>query len=299
MALVCAVSLAWPLCAASQVTVLCTTTIVGDIVRAVGSPVVSVTVLVPPGADPHAFQPAPGDVRAIEEADLVFLNGAGLEASLAPVLSAARGSVVDLSAGLALRTHEEGTEHTEGEDNHGAVDPHVWFDPQNVIGWVRIVTGALSAADLAHAEEFAARAAGYEAELIALDAWIRATVAELAPEARRLVTDHEALGYFAARYGFIQIGTVFPGMSTLAEPSARDRALLEDAIRAAAVRAVFVGTTVSAALAEQVAADTGARVVFLYTGSLSEPDGPAPTYLDLMRFDVRRIVDALAANGDP
>jgi ABC-type Zn uptake system ZnuABC Zn-binding protein ZnuA len=272
--------------------ILCTTTIVGDVVRAVAGPEALITALVPPGVDPHAFQPAPGDARAIEEADLVFQSGAGLEASFATILSAARGPVVDLSAGLALRGSEA------GDDAHALVDPHVWFDPDHIAEWVRVIESALATADPAEAERFAERAAAYRAELQALDAWIRATTAELAPEDRRLVTDHEAFAYFAARYGFEQVGTVFPGTSTLSEPSARDLALLEDAIRASGARAIFVGTTVAAGLAEQVAADTGTRIVFLYTGSLSEPDGPAASYLDLMRYDVRAIVDALAGKGN-
>lgn len=274
--------------------ILCTTTIVGDVVRAVAGPEALVTVLVPPGVDPHTFQPAPGDARAIEEADLAFQSGAGLEASFATILSAARGPVIDLSAGLALR----GRESEARDDAHALVDPHVWFDPYHVAAWVRAIESALTTADPAQAEQFAERAAAYRAELEALDAWIREATAELAPENRQLVTDHEVFAYFAARYGFEQIGTVFPGTSTLSEPSARDLALLEDAIRASGVRAVFVGTTVAAGLAEQVAADTGTRIVFLYTGSLSEPSGPAATYLDLMRYDVRAIVDALAGSGD-
>ena len=198
--------------------ILCTTTIVGDVVRAVAGPEALVTVLVPPGVDPHTFQPAPGDARAIEEADLAFQSGAGLEASFATILSAARGPVIDLSAGLALR----GRESEARDDAHALVDPHVWFDPYHVAAWVRAIESALTTADPAQAEQFAERAAAYRAELEALDAWIREATAELAPENRQLVTDHEVFAYFAARYGFEQIGTVFPGTSTLSEPSARD-----------------------------------------------------------------------------
>jgi ABC-type Zn uptake system ZnuABC Zn-binding protein ZnuA len=289
----CVASLVWLAvvagpCLGAALHVVCTTTVVADVARVVAGPEASVVALVPPGADPHAFQPAPGDAQAVEEADLVFLSGAGLEANLSPILAAARGPVVDLSAGLALRTREG------GEGDRGAVDPHVWFDPLNVAEWIRSIESALAAADPAQAGQYAERAAAYQAELAALDAWIFEMVSKLSPEERRLVTDHEALGYFAARYGFVEVGAVFPGTSTLAEPSARDLARLEDAIRAVSVRAVFVGTTVSSSLAEQVAADTGARIVFLYTGSLSDAGGPAGTYLDLMRFDVRQIVDALA-----
>jgi len=264
---------------------LTTTTIVADVVRAVAGSDVEVTALFPPGADPHSFQASPQDVIAIETADVVFLSGAGLEAALEPVLAAAQGRVVDVSADLLLRT--------ASEDGVDAPDPHVWFDPRNVIEWARNIAAALSELIPEQAEDFAQRAALYEAALADLDAWIQGTVGILPDEARLLVTDHESFGYFAARYGFAQVGSVFPGTSTLAEPSARDLASLEDAIRALGVRAVFVGTRVTTTLAEQVAADTGARIVFLYTGSLSESDGPAPTYLDLMRYDVEQIVHAL------
>ena len=270
--------------------VLCTTSIVGDVVRRVALSDATVSVLVPIGADPHAFAASPRDAMAIETADVVFLSGGGLEASLASLLQAVDGRVVDLSIGLEFRTL---IAHNEDAGEHGAVDPHVWFDPRNVIEWVRVIEWTLTELDPEHAAEYAARAAAYEAELIGLDAWIAARVAVLPIASRQLVTDHASFGYFADRYGFTEIGTVFPGTSTLAEPSARDLAELEDAIRAAAVPALFVGTTVSPALAEQIAADTGARVVFLYTGSLSEPDGPAATYVDFMRYDVEAIVAAL------
>lgn len=271
-----------PAATSARVNVLCTTTIVGDVVREVAGADAVVSVLLPPGADLHAIQLSPQGAAAIETADIVFASGAGLETSLASYFQSARGRVVDLSAGLRLR---------EGGD---AADPHVWFDPQNVIEWVLVAARALSDADPDHAASFAERAATYESELYALDAWVLDRVSALPVEARRLVTDHEALGYFADRYGFEEIGTVIPGYSTFSEPSARERAALEDAIRAAGVRCVFVGTKMPAALAEQVAADTGVRIVFLYTESLTEADGPATTYVDLMRFDVEQIVAALS-----
>jgi ABC-type Zn uptake system ZnuABC Zn-binding protein ZnuA len=175
------------------------------------------------------------------------------------------------------------------------VDPHVWFDPRNVAAWSETIAQALAEADPDRASLYRARANAYQEEIDELDRWIRDRVATVPEEERRLVTDHEAFGYFAALYGFEEIGTILPGYSTLSEPSARDLAALEDGIRAAGVPCVFVGTTIPSDLAEQVAADTGTRIVFLYTGSLSEPDGPAATYLDLMRFDVEQIVRGLTA----
>jgi manganese/iron transport system substrate-binding protein len=273
--------------AVCEVSVLCTTTIVGDVVRRIAGDDASVNVLLPIGADPHAFQASPQDAIAVDAADLIFLNGGGLEVSLLPLLQGARGRVVDLSAGLVLRQH--------GSEGGGA-DPHVWFDPVFVVEWTRVIAEALGEADPDHALLFDDRAADVAAELYALDSWIRDRASTVPPEARRLVSDHEAFGYFADRYGFEEIGTVIPGYSTLSEPSARELAALEDAIRAAGVRCIFVGTTIPAALAEQVAADTGTRIVFLYTESLTETDGPAATYFDLMRFDVDQIVAGLTGS---
>ena len=136
-------------------------------------------------------------------------------------------------------------------------------------------------------------AQAYRASLQELDGWIREQVAGVPEQNRRLVTDHASFSYFAHQYGFEQVGAVFPGYSTLAQPSAQDLAALEDAIREFDVKAVFVGNTVNPALAEQVAQDTGTRVVFMYTGSLSEPGGPAGDYLAFMRYDVRVMVEAL------
>ena len=267
--------------------VLCTTTIVGDVVRRIAGDDASVDVLLPIGADPHAFQASPQDAIAVGAADIVFLNGGGLEASLLPLLQGTRGRVVDLSAGLALRQH--------GALGGGA-DPHVWFDPLFVVEWTRVIAKTLGELDPDHSLLFDDRAADVTAELYALDSWILDRVSSIPPAARRLVSDHEAFGYFADRYGFEEIGTVIPGYSTLSEPSARELAALEDAIRAAGAPCIFVGTTIPAALAEQVAADTGTRIVFLYTESLTEADGPAATYFDLMQFDVDEIVAGLTGS---
>ncbi|MGB9594003.1 MAG: metal ABC transporter substrate-binding protein, partial [Anaerolineae bacterium] len=181
----------------------------------------------------------------------------------------------------------------EGEAEHEGGDPHTWFDPNNVRVWARNIRDTLSALDPANAAVYQANAQSYIARLEELDAWIRQQVAQVPPDNRKLVTDHTAFTYFAARYGFEQVGAIFPGYSTLASPSARELAALEDAIRAQGVKAVFTGKTVNPALAERVAQDTGVRLVFLYTGSLGGAGSPASTYLDMMRYNVSVIVDAL------
>ena len=211
------------------------------------------------------------------------------------MLAATTGLVVDLSDGLVLlRPDESGHEGEEPEEHdHEGVDPHVWFDPANIGAWVDRIAAALSDLDPDSESEYHARAAAYRSELTELNAWIEGEVKRLPEERRLLVTDHAVFGYFATRYGFRQVGTVFPGLSSLSEPSARDLASLEEAIASLSVPVLFVGTTVNRSLAERIAEDTGTRIVVLYTGSLSGQDGPAASYLDLIRYDVKAILDGL------
>jgi ABC-type Zn uptake system ZnuABC Zn-binding protein ZnuA len=228
---------------------------------------------------------------------VVFLSGAGLEEEFADLLESASGRLVDLSTRVPLRRLEaaDGEAHGAHADDGVDVDPHVWFDPTNVMIWTDAVEEALVGLDPDGASVYAANAAAAREGLVALDLWIWEEVSRVPRAARTLVTDHQVLGYFASRYGFEQVGTVFPGASTLAEPSARDLAALVDTVRALGVPAIFVGTTVSSTLAEAIAADTGAEIVRLYTGSLSDGSGPAGSYVDLMRFNVDAIVGALAS----
>ena len=247
--------------AVGGVSVLCTTTIVGDVVRRIAGDDASVDVLLPIGADPHAFQASPQDAIAVGAADIVFLNGGGLEASLLPLLQGTRGRVVDLSAGLALRQH--------GALGGGA-DPHVWFDPLFVVEWTRVIAKTLGELDPDHSLLFDDRAADVTAELYALDSWILDRVSSIPPAARRLVSDHEAFGYFADRYGFEEIGTVIPGYSTLSEPSARELAALDQPGRPAATAVVPLLRVLPASLASALARRVVGPPV---TGTLAMPFG--------------------------
>jgi len=277
--------------------IVCTTTIVGDVVSQVAGETHELIVLLSSDADPHAFEPTAADLVAIARADVVFLNGATLEAELDSILENASGDVVSLSDELALR-HIDPSEHGRSESpqhsHDESIDPHVWFDPTYVSVWVDRIASVLAAQDPLHEAAYRTRADNYQSSLTELDTWIRSQVADLPPEHRTLVTDHAMFGYFASRYGFDQVGTVFPGLSSLSEPSARELATLEQTILALDVPALFVGTTVNRVLAEQVATDTGTRIVTLYTGALSSQDGPAGSYLDLMRYNVIAIVEALS-----
>lgn len=284
-----AVALLWVATgAAASLAVVATTSIVGDVAKAVGGDRVTVVVLFPAGTDPHTFEPTPRDLVTLSRARLVFINGAGLEQGLARILESPelRGKVVDLSTELELRALDE-------DADHGGVDPHVWFDPTYVMSWTDRIREALVALDPAGEPGYVARAVAYRADLEALDTWIQAEVAAIPPARRALVTDHWVLGYFAARYGFTEVGVIVPSFSTLAEPSAREWAELVDKIRASGVPAVFVSPEFNAALASQLARDTGVRVVVLFHGSLTGPAGPARDYLSFMRENVRRIVGAL------
>jgi ABC-type Zn uptake system ZnuABC Zn-binding protein ZnuA len=274
-----------------------TTNIVADVVQNVGGDLIDLTTLMPWGTDPHAFEPTPQDVAAVADAHVLFINGAGLEIFLEPLLESVGEdvAVVPVSHGVELLRFQDSSEHEEGGQHQhpGDLDPHTWFDPTNVVVWTHNIEHTLSTLDPGNAESYEANAEACLAELEALDAWIRQQVAQVPEVNRRLVTEHSALGYFAHRYGFEQIGAVIPGYSTLAAPSAQDLADLEDAIVAFDVKAIFVSLTVNPDLAQRVAEDTGTQLVSLHTGSLSRPGGPADSYIALMKYDVTAIVSAL------
>ena len=278
-----------PLEPGERLRVVATTTIVGDVVAQVGGEAIELTVLLRPGVDPHTYRPRPTDLAAITEAHVVFINGLGLEAFLEETLRSVGGDrpVISVSEGITPRRHPQRPDQP---------DPHVWFDVRNVMIWVDNIEATLSALDPAHADTYAANAAAYRQQLEALDAWILQRVATVPEENRKLVTNHPAFGYFADRYGFEQVGAVYP-VSPSAEPSAQDIARLEEAIRQYGVPAVFTENTVNPALAEQVARDTGGVVVPLYTGSLGGPGSGVEDYIALMEYNVEAIVDALGGNG--
>lgn len=279
--------------------VVATTTIVGDVVRQVAGDAVDLAVLLPAGADPHGFQPTPQDAALIANADLVFINGLGLEEFLDRLIqSAGEARIVAVSDGIpaaaSLAQHRDDEDAAEAQEHpHQGADPHVWMDPSNVRVWTRNIAATLSELDPAHAATFEANAQRYDQTLQALDAWAQEQIAQIAPENRRMVVDHDTFGYFARRYGLETVGVVAPGFSTMSAPSAQDLARLEDAMRALDVKALFVGSTVNPALAQRVAADTGAQVVTLFTGSLSQPGGDADSYEKFVRYNVSAIVEAL------
>jgi zinc/manganese transport system substrate-binding protein len=279
---------------AGGVHVVATTSIWGDVmVNLVGSDG-KVDVLIPLGADPHEYQPSASQAAALREADLVVSNGLGLEQGLGDVLTAAASDGVTV---LAIGDQLDPQPFVSADIDSqvaGRLDPHVWLDPQRVAAASRILAEQLTIIEPGVA--WGERAEAYADRLLALDEEISASVATIPVQSRKLVTNHDALGYFARRYGFTIIGTVIPGGSTLAEPSSADLATLVEVIRAANVHAIFAETTESSALSEAVADELGAgvEVVELFTGSLGGPGSGAETLIELLGTSAERITDALS-----
>lgn len=289
--------------------VVATTNILADVVRSVGGDRIELAALLPVGADPHSYNATPADLRTLSNAHVVFVVGEGIEESLLAVLENREGgsALLAVNTGIDLmemaehvdaHADEHADEHeetdAEAEEHHDHdLDPHTWTAVPNVMHWVEIIEHALGELDPANVEGYESAAAAYLAELEALDNEIAAAVAAIPVENRKLVTDHETFGYFAVRYGFEVIGAVIPSFSTLAAPSAQELAALQRQIETVGVKAIFVGSTVNPGLASQIASDLGVQVVPLYADSLSDPTGPAPTYIDLMRYNVTAIVAAL------
>jgi manganese/iron transport system substrate-binding protein len=287
---------------AAPLMVMASTSIVADVVRQVGGELVQVETIVPIGADGHSYEPSPVDLARVSAAQIIFTVGVGYEEFLDRLIasSGTKAEVVALSENLTLRTlsEEEVGGHMHGDehgDEHGAgsVDPHTWTDPNNVKAWVEVIYAALSRLDPANADTYAARAATYQSQLDELDRWIAEQFAAIPAERRLIVSDHIIFGYMADRYGLRQLGSIIPGVSTSASPSAQELAALQDMIADYSVPAIFVGDIANKQLAEQIARDTGVRIFTVLTESLTDADGPGATYIDYMRFNVQTIVDGL------
>lgn len=286
---------------ASQPQVLAAEAFLADIAQNVAGERLQVQTLLPAGVDPHSFEPTPKDVARLAQSRVIIINGAGLEEGwLGRLLEQAGGQQVLIQAaeGLPFRqpSPQELAAHDEGEvsDHHEAGDPHFWLDPLSVIHYVENIQAGLSQADPAGAEVYARNAQAYIAQLQELDSWIRQQVAQIPPERRLLVTNHESFGYFADRYGFRVVGAVMPSVSTGASPSAQQMAHLIETIRQTGAPAIFVEISANPALARQIGQEAGVKVVDnLFTHSLTGPEGPAPTYLAMMRHNVTMIVEAL------
>jgi zinc/manganese transport system substrate-binding protein len=282
-----------PATAQEKINVVASFSILADLVRNVGGDRVQVTALVGRNKDAHAFEPSPADSRRLADARLVVVNGLGLEGWLDRLVRAAGGKapVVVASAGVEPRAGER-DETRFGRDRAG-VDPHAWQSVANAKRYVANIRDALIKLDPPGTGTYAANGDAYLAKLDALDREIRATLARIPPDRRRVITSHDAFGYFAEAYGIVFLAP--EGLSTDAEPSARAVARIIRQIESARVGALFLENVVDPRLLQQIARETGARIGgTLYSDALTGPDGPAPTYIELMRHNTQALAAALA-----
>ena len=266
--------------------VVATTTQVADLAANVGGDRVRVTGLLKPGIDPHDYEPSPADIDAIAHADLVLENGVGLEAWLGDTIdgSGFDGPVVDTSQGVRLRMVG------------GAPDPHIWQDPGNAERMAANIERGLAAAEPSAAGAFRANLAAYTKDLRALDAEVQRQVDSLAN--RKVVTDHDAFGYYLDRYGLELVGSVIPSFDSSAELSGRDIRDLVAKVRATGVKAIFSETTLPPRAAETIGREAGVKVVTgddaLYGDSLGPPGSDGDTYLKMVRHNTATIVGNLS-----
>lgn len=288
----------------NALTVLASTSFLADIAQNVAGDRAQVASLLPIGADPHAYQPVPSDVAKIAESNLLILNGLEYERFIESLLENAGGERVIVEAAhgltpLGMEEHEpEDEEHADeaesGENHeHEAGDPHMWLDPNLVIAYVENIRDGFIQSDPDGKDIYAANAESYINQLKELDAWIVEQVNQIPAERKLLATNHEALNYFAERYGFEVVDSILPSFSSEASPSAQEIASAIDLIKDSGAPAIFLGEVENADLAEQIASETGVKIVnSLYLETLTD-GAPAGTYMEMMRHNVTQIVEAL------
>lgn len=288
--------------AAEPVKAVASFSILGDLVSQVGGDRVSVETLVGPDGDAHVFSPSPADAKKVAAANVVFENGLGLEGWISRLVksSGTKASVVVASKGVVTRKMEEeedghghGHAHGKGHDAQ-VVDPHAWQSVANVKLYVANIRDGLIAADPEGRAVYEANAAAYGEKLDALDAEIRAAWAKVPEQRRRVITSHDAFGYYADAY---KVEMIAPqGVSTETEASAKDVARIIRQIKAEKIQAVFVETITDKRLAERIAKETGAAIGgALYSDALSPAGGPAASYLDMMRSNLKQLTAALSS----
>jgi zinc/manganese transport system substrate-binding protein len=282
---------------AAKLPVVASFSILGDMVQAIGGERIALKTLVQPGGDAHVYSPTPADAKAVAEASVVITNGLKFEAWMRRLMQASASKAVMVEASKGIRARVEKDAHGHGKadkhgHNHGGQDPHAWQSVGNVVVYVRNIRDALVAADPAGKPTYEANASRYLAELEALERDIRAAVAQIPADRRKVITSHDAFGYFADSYG---IQFLSPrGLSTEAEASAKDVARLITQIKKEKIAAVFVENISDQRLIQQIAQETGAKVGgTLFSDALSKADGPAPTYIGMMRHNLKMISDAL------
>jgi zinc/manganese transport system substrate-binding protein len=272
-----------PVEAQTKLNVVASFSILGDFVRNVGGDRVNVTTLVGPDGDVHVYTPAPEDAKRIADAKLVVINGFGLEGWMPRLVEASGGKAAVVTVTNGITPHKLDS----------AADPHAWQSVLNAKIYVRNIDKALEAADPSDAEIFRTNEERYEAKLDQLDHEVRAAVAQIPPARRKVISTHDAFGYFAAEYGITFIAPL--GVSTESEPSAGDLAAIVGQIKTAKIPAVFFENITDPRLMRQISAETGAKIGgTLYSDSLSPEKGDAPTYIDMVRHNIKALTSALA-----
>lgn len=291
-ALAAAALLLWqmPVAAQDKLKVVATFSILADFARNVGGDRVDVQALVGANGDAHVYQPSPGDAKTLAAAQVVVVNGLGFEGWISRLVKASGTKAPMIAATRGVKPRKAAS------DGHGHddADPHAWQSVANAKLYVANIRDALAAADPAGKAAYEANATAYLAKLDALDAEVRATVEKIPADRRRIITTHDAFGYFAAAYG---VAFVAPqGVSTEAEVSAKDVARIITQIRRQKIPAVFLENVTDKRLLERIGAESGARIGgTLYSDALTDDKGPAPTYLDMMRHNVRQLATALTS----
>ncbi|KLK90393.1 metal ABC transporter substrate-binding protein [Microvirga vignae] len=277
--------------------VVATFSILGDLVRHVGGERVDLTTFVGPNGDAHVYSPTPADGRRLTEAKIVFTNGLKFEGWIDRLVksSGTKAATIEVSRGLKPLEGEEEHGHNHGHDHgHEGVDPHAWQNIGNAKIYVANIRDALIAADTAGSAAYEANAADYLAKLEVLEAELKDLVAKIPADRRKIITSHDAFRYFEDAYG---IDFVSPqGVSTEAEASAKDVARIIQQIKREKISAVFVENVSDARLMERIAKETGAKIgERVYSDALSDSNGPAGTYIDMMRHNIRAFSAALSS----
>lgn len=287
------VALPLPALAQEKLPVVASFSILGDFVREIGGERVSVALLVGPDGDAHVYSPTPADAKTVAGAKLVVVNGLKFEGWLTRLVKSSGTKATVATATTGITPLKMADDHGHGH-SHGGEDPHAWQSVANARLYVGNVRDALIAADPAGKATYEANATAYLARLDALESEIRATVARIPADRRKAITSHDAFGYFARAYGIAFIAP--QGVSTEAEASAKDVARIIRQIKAEKVPAVFLENITNPRLAEQIARESGAKIGGrLYSDALSAADGPAGTYIAMMKHNISQIEKALVA----
>jgi zinc/manganese transport system substrate-binding protein len=284
-------AMATPAAAQDKLKVVATFSILADLVKNVGGDRVAVTALVGPNGDAHVYQPSPGDAKTLADARLVFANGLGFEGWINRLVKASGTKAPTIVATKGVKPRKPEDDHGHG---HGAADPHAWQSVANAKVYVANIRDALSLTDPAGKGSYEANAAAYLAKLDALEGEVKAAIDKIPSDRRKIITTHDAFGYFAAAYGVTFIAP--QGVSTESEVSAKDVAKIITQIRKQKIPAVFLENVTDERLLKRIGAESGARIGgTLYSDALTDEKGPAPTYLDMMRHNVKQLSTALTS----